>query len=375
MAGKAPKHQRTRPPRILMTADAVGGVWQYTTDLVKGLAERSTNVLVAVLGPGPTEEQRAELAGLPSVTIAEAPYKLEWMDSPWDDVDLSGRWLLDLQSSFGADVIHLNGYSHASLPWRKPVVAVAHSCVYSWWNSTYGCSPGNDWAEYKRRVTEGLAACQAIVAPSRFMAGEVCREYEVSAAKIRVIYNFSTAAAAPPSGEKELFCLGAGRLWDPAKNFTLLEQIARRVPWPIVVAGNNEKGLEASGSSIDLIGQLRRQEMADLMTRASVFVHPALYEPFGLVVLEAARAGCCLVLSDLPSLRELWDGAALFVDPRQPEQWISALKRIAAAPEECTTMAARAAQHAKRYSAEAAMEAYLTLYRELTERSESEAAA
>ena len=39
----------------------------------------------------------------------------------------------------------------------------------------------------------------------------------------------------------------------------------------------------------------------------------ALYEPFGLAVLEAAQAGCALVLSDIPTFRELWDGAALFV--------------------------------------------------------------
>jgi hypothetical protein len=38
-------------------------------------------------------------------------------------------------------------------------------------------------------------------------------------------------------------------------------------------------------------------------------------EPFGLAVLEAAQAGCPLVLSDLPGFRELWDGAALFRRP------------------------------------------------------------
>ena len=37
------------------------------------------------------------------------------------------------------------------------------------------------------------------------------------------------------------------------------------------------------------------------------------YEPFGLAVLEAAQAGCALLLSDIPTFRELWDGAALFV--------------------------------------------------------------
>ncbi|WP_243688744.1 glycosyltransferase [Geotalea toluenoxydans] len=42
---------------------------------------------------------------------------------------------------------------------------------------------------------------------------------------------------------------------------------------------------------------------------------PARYEPFGLTVLEAALSGCALVLGDIPSLRELWEGAAVFVPP------------------------------------------------------------
>jgi glycosyltransferase involved in cell wall biosynthesis len=50
-----------------------------------------------------------------------------------------------------------------------------------------------------------------------------------------------------------------------------------------------------------------------LLARASIYVHPARYEPFGLAILDAALAGCALVLGDIPSLRELWHDAAIFV--------------------------------------------------------------
>ncbi len=46
-----------------------------------------------------------------------------------------------------------------------------------------------------------------------------------------------------------------------------------------------------------------------------IFVSTSLYEPFGLAVLEAAQAGCPLVLSDIATFRELWDGAAIFFPP------------------------------------------------------------
>src|SRR5438270_13535933 len=145
----------TRPLRILMTPDAVGGVWQYTVDLVRALADRGAEVLVAVLGPGPSHEQRTELQSLARVVLAEKTFALEWEPNSWADVDASGEWLLALDSEFRADVVHLNGYTHAALPWRKPVVVVAHSCVYSWWKNVLNCAPGEEWAECKRRVTVG----------------------------------------------------------------------------------------------------------------------------------------------------------------------------------------------------------------------------
>ncbi|MFL6416427.1 MAG: glycosyltransferase family 4 protein, partial [Bryobacteraceae bacterium] len=112
-----------------MTADAVGGVWQYTVDLVRCLVEGGAEVMVAVLGPAPSEEQRDELGRLPRVSLAEESFALEWEPNSWAEVDASGYRLLELDSQFRCDLVHLNSYTHAALPWRKPVAVVAHSCV------------------------------------------------------------------------------------------------------------------------------------------------------------------------------------------------------------------------------------------------------
>src|ERR1700758_2362764 len=122
------------PLKILMTADAVGGVWQYCVDLVGRLADGGTQVWIATMGPRPNESQKERVAGLRGVTLCERDYKLEWMHEPWADVDASGRWLLGLAHQMEPDVVHLNGYAHAALPWKHPVLTVAHSCVYSWWD-------------------------------------------------------------------------------------------------------------------------------------------------------------------------------------------------------------------------------------------------
>src|SRR5438270_13615899 len=121
MAAKA-SIDTEKPLKILMTADAVGGVWQYSVDLIRGLGE-SAEILLATLGPRPSAEQKQQFQGLPQVQLCESDYALEWMSNPWRDVDASGEWLLSTQAQFKADVIHLNGYAHAALPWRKPVVS------------------------------------------------------------------------------------------------------------------------------------------------------------------------------------------------------------------------------------------------------------
>jgi len=347
--------------RILMTADAVGGVWQYSVDLVRCLADSGIEVVLAVVGPPPSDEQRQRAAQIPGLQLMEAAFALEWMQNPWDDVDRTREWLAELEQQFKPDIVHLNGYALASGAWKTPVLTVAHSCVYSWWDAVHGGEPGGEWLEYKQRLARGLHAATAVVAPSRFMAGAVGSHYGVDSKKTRVIHNFSLAPL-PHAEAKQSFVLAAGRMWDPAKNLSLLEAIAGRVAWPVCTAG---AGRPAVDSKLLHLGPLAHGEMLERMSRASIFAHPALYEPFGLAVLEAARAGCCLVLSDIPSLRELWDGAAEFVSPRNEESWVRELNRLIANPSEVARLGLAARSHAARYDAGVSVRSYLDLYEAL----------
>ncbi len=361
-----------------MTADAAGGVWRYSLDLIQGLTARGAEVLLATMGPPASDDQRRQLAAIPKVTLAESGYALEWMPNSWEGVEAAGPWLLDLAEDFRADLIHLNGYAHARLPWRLPVVVVAHSCVFSWWRAVHGCAPGAEWEEYKRRVVEGLSAAGAVIAPSATMARATSTEYGVSTEKTRVIHNFSTSGTVQRL-KKESFFLAAGRLWDEAKNIVLLDQIAPRLDWEIRVSGSDRGPDDApiAVQSLHHLGVLQYSELLAQMARASVFAHPALYEPFGLSVLEAARASCCLVLADIPSLRELWSGAAVFVDPRDPDEWLYQLNRLAHDAEKRCSYGELAHSHATKYSADVSISQYQQVYQSLISQQQSgnEAAA
>jgi glycosyltransferase involved in cell wall biosynthesis len=105
--------------------------------------------------------------------------------------------------------------------------------------------------------------------------------------------------------------------------------------------------------------------MARRVASAEIFAAPALYEPFGLAVLEAAAAGCVLVLGDIPSLRENWSGAAIFVDSKDPAALRATINALIANPQERTRLAATARDRAHRFTLDRMALAYAALYRDM----------
>ncbi len=358
-------NETARRFRLLMTADAVGGVWQYAVDLISELTCRGFEVLLATMGPLPSNEQKQRVSEIGNARLVESNWALEWMPLPWSDVEGAGEWLLDLRDEFHPDLIHLNGYAHAALPWGRPVLTVAHSCVCSWWRAVHGESAGPEWNAYRDRVAAGLRASTAVASPSRSMALCLEREYGISHETVDVIHNFSRVTLLATRNQP--FFLATGRFWDSGKNLCLLDGIARDLPWPVRVAGSGypPAGHSVSFRDVTPLGVMPHPDLINEMSRAAIFVHPALYEPFGLAVLEAARAECCLVLSDIPSLRELWEGAAVFLDPNDRAVWARELTRLANDPERRMLLGRRAQERSMRYHPANSAAEYVRLYAQM----------
>ena len=353
--------------RVLMTADAVGGVWPYAVDLAGAYHARGVEVTLAVMGPEPTPAQKAA-ARRTGLHLVHHAGRLEWMPEPWTDVDAAGEWLLGLAHRRRPDLVHLNGYAHATLPWEVPALVVAHSCVRTWWRAVRGGEAPAEWTTYTRRVRAGLGAAATVVAPSRAMLQGLREEYGLEFTG-QVIPNGSAAVAgAALMFSKEPCVLASGRLWDEAKNIAVVCETAASLPWPTYVAGDDTHpcgGRFEAGRSVRLLGRLTANEMGEQFRRAAIFVSPARYEPFGLCVLEAAAAGCALVLGDIPSLRENWEGAAVFVPPDDRAGLQQAISRLAGDDARRARLATAARTRARRFTVDAMAERYLRLYRHL----------
>jgi glycogen(starch) synthase len=351
--------------RVLMTADAVGGVWQYTVQLAALLAARGWDVMIATMGPPPSDAQRGEAAAIPRLTLCTSAYALEWMPDPWHDVDRAAGWLLQLESEFAPDIVHLNGYAHADLPWRAPTAVVMHSCVCSWWEAIHGTRPPPEWDEYVSRVKGGLMAATALAAPTQTMASAAMAIYGVHR-DVRVIPNGRDARSFTPR-TKEQFVLSAGRVWDVAKNVAMLDSVAAELPWPVYVAGDTHSpdGAARPFDGVRPLGRLDAPALAEWMVRAAIYALPARYEPFGLSVLEAALSGCALVLGDIPSLRENWSGVAHFVHPERRDELGEVLRLLIADPATCAALGRAARHRAERFSTATHVAEYERLYREM----------
>ncbi|MFC7501998.1 glycosyltransferase family 4 protein [Nocardioides sp. GCM10030258] len=79
---------------------------------------------------------------------------------------------------------------------------------------------------------------------------------------------------------------------------------------------------------VELLGWVSGDELAGLYSSASAYVFPTMFEGFGLPVLEAMAAGCPVIGSDLPVLREVGGDAMVYFEPTSPVGIANAVRQV-----------------------------------------------
>ncbi len=335
--------------RLLIVADVVGGVRTFTATLAGELAAGGDEVHLALIGPGQAEAAPA-LRRLPVASVELRPYALEWMADPWDDVERAADWIAERTAELGPDLLHLNTFTPVRDP-TVPVLLTVHSCVLTWWRAVHGGDAPSEWGRYRALATAALGRADAVLTPTAALRAALGAVYGTDAGRARVVPNGTPVAPVRPGGRRERLVVGAGRLWDAAKNAAALRAAAPAIDGRVVLLG-------AGGE----LGPLPQAELLGWLRRAAVFAAPARYEPFGLAALEAACSGCALVLGDIPSLREVWGAAAAYVPPDDPEALAAAANRLLDDPERRMVAAGAAAARARRYTAGAMAAGYRVAY-------------
>lgn len=350
------------PLRVLMTTDAGSPLWTLSCELATGLAAFGVETTLVAMGAPLTGAQRRAIAALPGVDVVETELPLDWSPTASRDVDAAGDWLLATAHRTGAEVVHLGGLVHAARPFGVPVVVGAHGSACAWYRAVRRCEAPPAWDDYRRRASAGLRAADVVVAPSRAALDAMLDAHGVDA-RGRVIPHGRSAGPWRPR-DKEPFVLGIGRWWDDARGLVDLDSCAPVLDWRVCIAGPRGDGRAAPRGAY-LAGELAADELAALAGRASIYALPARYEPFGLSILEAALAGCALVLGDLPALRETWQDDAVYVPPGDRGALVAALRALGRDPARRVELADRAIARAHTLTAHRMATAYRELYDEL----------
>jgi len=334
--------------RILMTLDAVGGIWRYSMDLGAALHALGHSLVFAGLGPPPSRAQRQEAEAIGTLIWGTAP--LDWMAQDARALDSVGPWLQALAARHRVDLMHLNLPSQAlGTAGSVPRVVVTHSCVATWFDAVAGgpVPPGLEWQADLTRM--GLRAADVAVAPSRAHAKATAKVLGVNG-----VIAVPNGSRVPPRPHMQSIgqIVSAGRWWDKGKNGAVLDEAAGLMGQSVMMIGacTGPEGQGFVAHHARAVGRLPYDQTQRLIAQARVFISPSRYEPFGLAALEAARASRPLLLADIPVYREIWERAARFFDPMDPEDLAAKADALISDAAACEAMGAASMLRSLDYS-------------------------
>ncbi|MGE5549091.1 MAG: glycogen synthase [Bacteroidota bacterium] len=244
--------------------------------------------------------------------------------------------------------------------YRRPLVATVHSLepLRPWKEEQLG--PGFMLSTWLER--NGLLAADLVIAVSDEMRRDILRAYPVAPARVRVIHNgidierFRARAAKDAlarRGVKEPYLLFVGRV-SRQKGLDVLLGAAPLLPpdlTVVVCAGAPDTPelaveLRERARSLPNVRWLEEmvplEDLVQLYSHAAVFVCPSVYEPFGLINLEAMACARPVVASAVGGIPEVVvDGETGFlVPPGEKEALARAVRSVVADPEMAARMGA-----------------------------------
>ena len=196
---------------------------------------------------------------------------------------------------------------------RPAVVATVHDVALFRYPETFPL-----WHRTTGRLAlrQAVRTADAIVALSAFTRDELSDRFGIPSDRVRVIGNGVEPVFTPQGKSADGdYILAVGTL-EPRKNLVRAVAAAK-------VAGIEVRVVGAAGwGGVDVPGRVGRvsdEELAALYRGARCFVFPSLYEGFGIPILEAMACGTPVVTSRGGATEEIAGGAAVLVDPLDPE--------------------------------------------------------
>ena len=332
----------------------VGGISAHVEGLAQALVRAGHEVVVFSLHHADVPDDMT----VDGVRVLRARTDLPWIP----DGDLVAR-----MASANHQIVQLA----AQLDTWRPDVVHAHDWLVAWTGDTLRALWGiplvatihaTERGRHGGHLPPGMPAAinaaewwltyqaREVICCSRFMAREVVDGFDLPLDKLHLVPNGVDprlwAPAAPNGAGREPLVLAWGRV-QYEKGFQVLASaialLRQRVPGiHCVIAGRGSYlpdlqshiDLEGVSDIVQLAGFVPDTDLRTLLHRAGCAVIPSLYEPFGIVALEAMAAGAPTIVARTGGLAEILDGtgAGLLFEPGSAEELASAIEKVLTDP-------------------------------------------
>jgi glycogen(starch) synthase len=358
-----------------------GGLARHVRKLSETLVELGSEVHVLTRG-GEEMAEEDEVGGVLIHRVREPTRPTDlgefvaWVERMNSDMLAAGVELGDRHSF---DVVHGHDWlvamacDHLARRFEAPLVTTIHA-------TEYGRHQG--WVErhpqsYIHGVERWIAnRSEHVIACSYYMREQIADIFGVEEQRVSVIPNGIDPADLQPHGNTELerlrrefarpeqrLVLLIGRLVYE-KGFQLALQAMPRVidelpdaRFLVAGSGTHEHELRALAEALGLMGHgtflgwIGDDALHSLYRIADVCVVPSIYEPFGLVALEAMASGCPCIVADTGGLREVvpHEDVGLRFRPRDPEALAEVAIRVLSDDALGRRLVAEAYEHIRRF--------------------------
>ena len=355
----------------------IGGLGKHVTELTEAMGggRRRDGFDVHVLTPAaagaPAREERSDRLHIHRVHL-HPPEEGDFFDrnvASNAQLALAAR---ELAAEFDFDLIHVHDWLPATAglelmhDWRIPLVATIHA-------TEHGRYMGHLYTELSHKIhaLEARLCREAwkVIVCSYFMRDSLMGLFDLDGEALDVIPNGINIH--PPQAQDqvreqqlrqlyaqhgEFLLLFVGRPSHEKGLHILLDAmvlIAETQPDArLLVAGRDSKrqvmAVQQRGlaDKVELLGYVDDVTRNCLLKVADAAVFPSLYEPFGIVALEAMAAGCPVVVSDVGGLSEVVEHevTGLTVYPNDPRSIGWAVEHIRGQPDQARIRAHRAAR-------------------------------
>ncbi len=375
--------------RILLLSQQLAvfrsGVGTYAASLAEGLAARGNQVTVGV-----PFGQQAEIPGVRVIELPKPPY-YDPTPGGWIGLGVHFDKLLAAEGP-SYDVVHFTDGREAWAAAAKsgpPLTGMINdSYALDWIQPGY---PQGLFADRRLRSLyyrvvrlaeeKTYPFLSGLIANSARVAEAVEKGYGVAPVPVRVIPiglpSLPPPAPVPLEGEPSILFVG-GNFQRKGLGYLLGAAARLRARFPrttvhVVGKDRNRRALARRaralglGGSVVFHGHLPHPEVRGMMAGASIFALPSITEGFGLVYLEALRAGTPVVATTAGGFAEHFTHGedALLVPPGDEEALAAALLRLAEDPRGAASLAAAGRRTAERFTVEAMAEQTEEFFREV----------